>query len=79
MKFMCVCFFLNSFNFSMFFLEKNPINFIYSVDRIMDFSRAVPTCYRTNFLDARTANKMQLFIHNTSPYIHLKLDSPIDL
>ena len=25
------------------------INFIYSVDRIMDFNRAEPTCCRTNF------------------------------
>ena len=30
-------------------IEKNPINFIYSIDRIMDFNRAEPTCYRTNF------------------------------
>ena len=31
-------------------LEKNNnINFIYSVDRIMDFNKAEPTCYGTNF------------------------------
>ena len=29
-------------------LMKN-INFIYFVDRIMDFNRAEPMCYRTNF------------------------------
>ena len=32
-------------------LNKN-LNFIYAVDRIMDYNRAEPTCYRTNFLYA---------------------------
>ena len=38
-------------------LKKNPVNFIYAVDKtfrvikiiIMDFNRSEPICYRTNF------------------------------
>ena len=38
----------NSYNISQDAINEN-IYFIYSFDRIMDFNRAEPTCYRTNF------------------------------
>ena len=46
-----------------------------SVDRIMYFNRVEPTCYGLFFLTPVPANKMQLFIHITTPYIHQRLDS----
>ena len=60
-------------------LKKANINFIYSVDRIMDFNRAEPTCYRTYFPYPSQARfyKISLFTHNTTLYIHPRLDSRI--
>ena len=37
------------------------INFIYSVDRTMDFNRAEPTCHRTNFPYASSGYKNAAF------------------
>ena len=57
------------------------INLIYSVDKrfriieIMDFNRTGPTCCSTIFLMTVRANKMELFHTDTTPYIHLMLDS----
>ena len=53
--------FFKKISLLLYFIEKNPINFIYSVERIMDFNRAEPTCYRTFFLTPFLANKMELF------------------
>ena len=46
--------------------DYNNINFIYSVDRIMDFNRATELI----FLTPVPVNKVSFFIHNTTPYIH---------
>ena len=64
----------------MFFLENNNnnINFIYSVDKTFRlFNRAEPNVTVLNFLTPVPANKMQLFIHGTMPYIHPRNDSRI--
>ena len=42
-------------------LKKNNINFIYPVDRIMDFNRVEPTFYRSYFPYASSGQQMQLF------------------
>ena len=49
----------------------------------MDFNRAEPTCYRTNFPYASfRITKWSLFIHSTThnaPYVHPRLDSILEL
>ena len=59
------------------------INFIYSADKIMDFKRAEPTCYRTIFpITPVPANKKSFFVHSTTrnaPYVHPRLDSIFEL
>ena len=46
---------------AIYYWKKTHINFIYSVDRIMDFNRAEPTCYRTKFHNASTDQQNETF------------------
>ena len=69
MKFMFISI---KYHYSDILLEKN-INFIYSADltfriiRIIEFNRAEPTCYRTNFLYASSGSqKWSFVVHSTT-------------
>ena len=71
MKFMCI------FNINFFYVDKTS-----RVRKIMKFSRAEPTCYRSNFLAPVPANKVEVFVHSTTlnaPYEHARLDSILEL
>ena len=64
-----------------YFIGKNThthINFIYSVDRIIDFDRAEPTCYRSILRQFRLT-KCSFFIHINTPNIHPRLDLNLEL
>ena len=64
------------------FYEKSK-NFIYYVDKtfaiikIMDLNGTGPICYSAILLRQFRLIKLSYFIHSTTPYIHLRLDSQI--
>ena len=48
----------------------------------MDFNRAEPTCYRTNFPYTSSKTKWSFLVHRTrgnAPYVLLRLDSILEL
>ena len=59
-------------------------NFIYSVDKafqviiVMDSNRTGPHILQYFFHMPVLANKMEVFLYSTTPYIHLRLDSRIE-
>ena len=48
------------------------INFIYSVDRVMDFNRAEPTCYRTNFPYSSSSYQNAAFTYIVLPLTYIR-------